>query len=98
MTKYILKRIGQGLLTVFLSVSTVFVLIRLAPGDPAVAYAGPLATTEELAKVREQFGLDLPLIQQYWIFLQELFTGNLGTSYSFQAPAFRWCWNGCRTR
>jgi len=89
MTKYILKRIGQGLLTVFLTVSTVFVLIRLAPGDPAVAYAGPLATTEELAKVREQFGLDLPLIQQYWIFLQELFTGNLGTSYSFQAPAIQ---------
>ncbi|MFF2031148.1 ABC transporter permease [Arthrobacter sp. NPDC058192] len=87
MTKYVLKRIGQGLLTVFLTVSTVFILIRLAPGDPAVAYAGPLATTEELAKVREQFGLNLPLIQQYWIFLQELFTGNLGTSYSFQAPA-----------
>ena len=89
MTKYILKRLGQGLLTVFLTVSTVFVLVRLAPGDPAVAYAGPLATTEELAKVREQFGLDLPLIQQYWIFLQQLFTGDLGTSYSFQAPAIQ---------
>jgi peptide/nickel transport system permease protein len=67
----------------------VFILVRLAPGDPAVAYAGPLATTEELAKVREQFGLDLPLIQQYWIFLQQLFTGDLGTSYSFQAPAIQ---------
>src|SRR6478609_502958 len=39
MTTYILKRLGQGLLTVFLTVSTVFVLIRLAPGDPAVSYA-----------------------------------------------------------
>jgi ABC-type dipeptide/oligopeptide/nickel transport system permease component len=55
MATYILKRLGQGLLTVFLTVSTVFVLIRLAPGDPAVAYAGPLATNEQLAAVREQF-------------------------------------------
>ena len=39
MTNYILKRLGQGLLTVFLTVSTVFILIRLAPGDPAVSYA-----------------------------------------------------------
>jgi len=84
---YILKRLGQGLLTVFLTVSTVFVLIRLAPGDPAVAYAGPLATNEQLAAVREQFGLDDPLLQQYGVFLQQLVTGNLGTSYSFQAPA-----------
>ena len=54
MTNYILKRLGQGLLTVFLTVSTVFILIRLAPGDPAVSYAGPLASNEQLAAVREQ--------------------------------------------
>ena len=89
MTNYILKRLGQGLLTVFLTVSTVFILIRMAPGDPAVSYAGPLATTEQLAKVREQFGLDRPVLEQYWIFLQQLFTGNLGQSYSFQAPAMQ---------
>jgi peptide/nickel transport system permease protein len=87
--RYILKRLGQGLLTVFLTVSTVFVLIRLAPGDPAVAYAGPLATNEQLAAVRTEFGLDAPLPQQYLVFLQQLFTGNLGLSYSFQSPALQ---------
>ena len=87
MIRYVGTRLGQGLLTVFLTVSTVFVLIRLAPGDPAVAYAGPLATNEQLAAVREQFGLDDPLPQQYLLFLQQLFTGNLGLSYSFQASA-----------
>ena len=86
MTNYILKRLGQGLLTVFLTVSTVFILIRLAPGDPAVSYAGPLATTEQLAKVREQFGLDRPVLEQYWIFLQQLFTGNLGTLLLLPGP------------
>ncbi|WP_233572161.1 ABC transporter permease [Frigoribacterium sp. PhB160] len=86
---YVLKRLGQGLLTVFLTVSTVFVLIRLAPGDPAVAYAGPLATNEQLAAVRTEFGLDAPLPQQYLLFLQQLFTGNLGQSYSFQSSALQ---------
>ena len=86
---YILKRLGQGLLTVFLTVSTVFILIRLAPGNPAVAYAGPLATSAQLAEVRKQFGLDQPVIVQYVTFIGQLFTGNLGTSYSFQAPALQ---------
>lgn len=87
MLTYLPKRLGQGLLTVFLTLSVVFLLIRLAPGDPAAAFAGPLATNEELAAVRAQFGLDAPLFQQYLIFIGQLFNGNLGTSYSFQAPA-----------
>ena len=87
MLTYLPKRLGQGLLTVFLTLSVVFLLIRLAPGDPAAAFAGPMATSEELAAVRAQFGLDAPLFQQYLIFIGQLFNGNLGTSYSFQAPA-----------
>lgn len=87
MLTYLPKRIGQGLLTVFLTVSVVFLLIRMAPGDPVASFAGPLATNEQLAAVREQFGLDKPLLQQYVIFIGQLFTGHLGQSYSFQAPA-----------
>lgn len=87
MPKYLARRLGQSLLTVFLTLTTVFLLVRLAPGDPAAAYAGPTATTADLAKIRGEFGLDQPLIQQYGIFLRDLLTGNLGTSYSFRAPA-----------
>jgi peptide/nickel transport system permease protein len=85
--RYVAQRVGQSILAIFLTVSTVFVLVRLAPGDPAAAYASPLATTAELDRIRAQFGLDKPLIQQYGIFVQDLFHGNLGTSFSFQAPA-----------
>ncbi|PRX99695.1 ABC transporter permease [Allonocardiopsis opalescens] len=88
MAHYVLRRLAQSALTVFLTVSAVFVLIRLAPGDPATAFAGPLATTEDLARVREQLGLAEPLPAQYLAFVRDLFTGDLGTSYSFQAPAF----------
>jgi peptide/nickel transport system permease protein len=85
---YLARRIGQSLLTVFLTLTTVFLLVRLAPGDPASAYAAPNATTAELARIREQFGLDDPLFVQYGLFLRDLFTGDLGTSYSFHSPAF----------
>ncbi|MGW0200570.1 ABC transporter permease [Nonomuraea sp. NPDC003201] len=87
MVRYVAQRVGQSLLAIFLTVSTVFVLVRLAPGDPAAAYASPLATTAELERIRVQFGLDKPLLQQYGIFVRDLFSGNLGTSFSFQAPA-----------
>jgi peptide/nickel transport system permease protein len=86
--KYLARRIGQSLLTVFLTLTTVFLLVRLAPGDPASAYAAPNATSAELARIREQFGLDDPLLVQYGLFLRDLFTGDLGTSYSFSSPAF----------
>jgi ABC-type dipeptide/oligopeptide/nickel transport system permease component len=87
MLTYVSKRLGQSLLTIFLTVSTVFVLIRMAPGDPAYALAGPLASTGDLEKIRTSMGLNEPLLSQYGIFLRELAAGNIGKSYSFQAPA-----------
>ncbi len=83
MGRYILRRIGQGLFTVLLVVSVVFILIRLAPGDPAFALAGQTATSEQLDQVRHQFGLDQPLALQYLLFLKNLLRGDLGTSFSF---------------
>jgi peptide/nickel transport system permease protein len=87
MAIYILKRLGQSVLTLFLTLTTVFVLLRLAPGDPAAAYAGPNPTTEDLERIRAQFGLDESLLSQYVTYLKGVLTGDLGTSYSFQAPA-----------
>jgi ABC-type dipeptide/oligopeptide/nickel transport system permease component len=86
--RYVVKRLGQSVLTVFLTLTTVFVLIRLAPGDPAYAMAGPLATSEDLARIRANMGLDQSVIVQYLRYLQGVLHLDLGTSYSFQAPAF----------
>lgn len=87
MTRYLTRRIGQSVLTIFLTISAVFVLVRLAPGDPAAAYAGPAASPEDLARVREQLGLGESVLSQYWVFLRGLLQGDLGTSYSFRQPA-----------
>ena len=87
MIRYVINRLAQSFLTIFLTVSVVFILVRLAPGDPARAYAGPTATSEQVEEVRRQFGLDQPLLAQYWTFVKGLFQGDLGTSFSYQAPA-----------
>ena len=87
MIRYTINRLAQSFLTIFLTVSAVFVLVRLAPGDPAKAYAGPFSTTEQVEEVRRKFGLDQPLLVQYWTFVKGLFRGDLGTSFSYQAPA-----------
>lgn len=85
--RYVLKRLAQSVLTIFLTLTTVFVLIRMAPGDPAYALAGPLASTDDLAQIRSDMGLDKSVFQQYLIYLWDLLHLQFGTSYSFQAPA-----------
>jgi peptide/nickel transport system permease protein len=87
MGRYIAKRIGQGVLSVFLTVAVVFILLRMAPGDPAYAYAPPLASQAQLDAIREEMGLNKPILVQFWIFLVQLVHGNMGTSFSFHESA-----------
>src|ERR1044071_7361936 len=77
--RYVLKRLAQSVLTIFLTLTTVFVLIRMAPGDPAYALAGPLASTEDLAQIRSDMGLDKSVFQQYLIYLWDLLHLQFGT-------------------
>lgn len=87
MARYVAKRLAQSLITIFLTVSTVFVLVRLAPGDPARAYAGPYATNPQVEQVRRELGLDQSLPVQYLNFVRGLLTGDLGTSFSYRDSA-----------
>ena len=57
-----------------------FVLTRMLPGDPAVYFAGPTATQESIAQIRQHLGLDKGLLQQFWIYLKALANGDLGQS------------------
>jgi peptide/nickel transport system permease protein len=85
--RYVLKRLGQGVFTAWLVTTTVFVLIRFTPGDPAALLAGPLATQARIEEVRQQRGLDEPMIEQYGIFLGSLVRLDFGTSFSYNRPA-----------
>lgn len=86
MIRYLLRRIPSILVVVFLASIVAFILPRLAPGDPAVAMAGPDPTTEQIEAIRRDAGLDLPLITQYLNWISGLFRGDLGTSYIYRRP------------
>lgn len=63
-----------------------FLLLRLAPGDPARMLAGERASPETIAAIRLQYGLDLPLWQQFLVYVQNLLGGDFGRSLRFQQP------------
>ncbi|MGN9783999.1 ABC transporter permease [Nonomuraea sp. ZG12] len=86
MLRYLIRRLGQALLVVAGVVMLTFVVMRLVPGDPAVAFAGPKATPEQLAAARERFGLDDPLWAQLWNYVRDLVTGDWGTSLHTRQP------------
>ncbi len=84
MRRYLLRR-GVQVVPLVLAVIVVnFVLIHLAPGDPASALAGDSASPEYQAELRERFGLDKPVPVQLAIYLGNLLTGDFGFSYSFK--------------
>jgi peptide/nickel transport system permease protein len=80
MRAFLLRRTGQSLVTLLLATMVVFAGIRALPGDPALALAGEERDPASLAEVRAQYGLDQPIPVQYWRWLREVATGNLGES------------------
>ncbi|MCU1523905.1 MAG: peptide transporter permease, partial [Microbacteriaceae bacterium] len=72
--------------TVLFAVTVTFLLLRLLPGDPALAIASPNMTPEARAALLTQYGLNQPLIVQYGIYLFQLVQGNLGVSFTQNIP------------
>ncbi len=92
MTAYILRRLLL-LIPVLLGVSMiVFGMVRMLPGDPAVALAGVHATPEYVEHVRSEMGLDEPLPVQYGIFLLDALQGDLGRSTRTRQPVLVEIW------
>ncbi|WP_102961466.1 ABC transporter permease [Mangrovicella endophytica] len=66
-----------------------FLLLQVMPGDPVEHAMGTRASAEELAAMRRLWGLDLPLWQQYLIFLRDCLTGSFGVSLFYKLPVSR---------
>ncbi|WP_020205546.1 ABC transporter permease [Cupriavidus sp. WS] len=86
MLNYLLRRIGQSALTVFLVIAVIFTVVR-AIGDPTHLMLPPEATEADRQVLREQMGLDRPLPVQFAAFVADLAHGDFGTSYRFSRPA-----------
>lgn len=80
MTSYIIQRAIGVVVTVFFVALTVFLLVRLLPGDPARVIAGVLASQQEVDRLRTRLGLDQPILKQGVIFVSDLVQGDLGVS------------------
>ena len=89
MGKYILRRLVQMIPVLFIVSIAIFAIIHLIPGNPAEIMAGPNATDEQLTALRRQYGLDQPLWLQYFIWLQNILSGNLGKSFINDFPVGR---------
>jgi peptide/nickel transport system permease protein len=83
---FIVRRILLGLLVLALVSVVVFAATQALPGDPARAILGRSANPTSLKALRDQLGLDQPVLQQYWDWVTGLLHGDFGTSLAAQIP------------
>lgn len=83
---YILRRGLQIVLILFLILTILFVLFRLAPGDPVERLVDPSMTPEDAELLVRQLGLDQPIWTQYVVYLKNFFTGHFGHSFHYGVP------------
>jgi len=82
----ILRRIGSGILTLFIVSALVFIITSMLPGDAAQQLLGQAATPETVAALREQLGLNLPIWQRYFEWLGGMLHGDFGKSFANGLP------------
>jgi ABC-type dipeptide/oligopeptide/nickel transport system permease component len=85
MSKFIIRRSIYSLITLLILSLTIFVVVRMT-GDPVTYLAEPGARTEDLERIRAEWGLDQPLPIQYLAFIKNVVTGELGNSFNYEMP------------
>ncbi|AFV90636.1 MAG: ABC transporter permease [Acidipropionibacterium acidipropionici] len=84
-TRFLLSKVGGALISLVLVIILGFFLFKLMPGDPVASMAKerPM-TAAQMDQLREQLGLNKPMIEQFWDYLVNVFTLNFGTSYVYE--------------
>ena len=88
MVRHILRRLLLAIPTLWAVFTVIFIIVRVAPGDPATAVLGDNASQQAVEALREQMGLNVPLWQQYLEFLGGLLRGDLGDSLKTGQPVW----------
>src|SRR6516164_7120164 len=86
MLAFILRRLAGAVIVLFVVSVFVFGFVRLLPGDPARAIAGPDATAEDVAAIRAEMGLEGSVLQQYIRYIGRTLQGDLGSSAKTRQP------------
>jgi len=84
--RYLLRRLGLAIVTLWILSLIVFLAGQILPGNPARAVLGPLAAPSAVRALDHQLGVDRPLVTQYLGWLGGLLHGYMGKSYAYQAP------------
>ncbi|MFI6739049.1 ABC transporter permease [Nonomuraea sp. NPDC050451] len=87
MIRVIAKRLLVGVLVMWGAASLIFLIVRVAPGDPATILLGPGASREQVDQLTGKLGLDRPVFSQYLGYLGEVARLQFGDSYRFDRPA-----------
>ncbi len=86
MTGYLLRRVGQSIIVIIGVTIIAFLLEHILPGGPAKGLLGPRATPAQIQAFNHQYGLDRPVIVQYWDYVYGLMHGNLQSSFKLNEP------------
>lgn len=92
MQRYILLRVLQGIVTLLALSVVVFLLSRTA-GDPVLLLVGTEVSAEEMEEVREDLGLNRPLVVQYWDYLTDIVQGDFGEAITARQPVSELIWD-----
>lgn len=83
---FLVKRLVTLALTLLAATLVVFVVLEILPGDPAAVMLGVNAEADTLNALRQEMGLDRPVLVRYVDWVTDLMTGNLGVSYTYDVP------------
>ncbi|MBD2296910.1 ABC transporter permease [Anabaena sphaerica FACHB-251] len=91
---YVIKRLLQALLTIFLASALSFFIMKLSPGDYVdTLRQNPKISPERIEEIRQQFGLDKSWPEQFWLWLRQIVTkGDFGTSFVYQRSVSSLLW------
>ena len=84
MISFIARRLLATLPVLLIVAVLVFMILRIAPGDPAAIMAGDAANTEQIARIRAELGLEKPIIAQFGIWIGNMARGDLGESFYYK--------------
>jgi len=89
MIRFIIRRIGLGILVLFGVSLITFIIARVIPSNPAARWIGPKATAQQIKAATAELGLDKPITTQYLHYIKGLFSGDWGVSISSHQPVLK---------
>ncbi len=84
--RYVMQRVLFSILSLGVLLFITFLLSHVVAGDPAIVAAGPNAGADKIAAIRQEMGLDQPLLVQFWIYCRDILHGDLGISWFTRQP------------